>query len=513
MSVILVGFLVLVGWMLDIPALKSVFPGLVTMKANTALAFLFAGLSLWLLQVEEVGNATRRIAQACAGMAALIGLLTLVEYLAGWDFGIDELLFPESMGAVGTFAPGRMAPTTALNFLLTGGALLLLDTPRGFRVVEVLTLTAGVIGTLNLMGYAYGVKALYGLASYTQMALHTAVAFVVLSLSLLFARPDRGLMAMITSDNVGSVVARRLFPVAIGVPFLVGWLRLMGERAGLYDREYGAALLGLANMIILGAVVWWNADLLYRTDSERKRREEEVQKLNEDLTRRGIELGAINKELESFSYSVSHDLRAPLRSIDGFSQALVEDYPDTIDAQGKDYLQRVRAASQRMGQLIDDLLSLARITRSEMRREGVDLSALAQAIAGELQETQSERQVEFVIAQGMVATGDARLLRIVLENLLGNAWKFTGKRPRARIELGVTQDDGHRVYFVRDDGAGFDMAYANKIFGAFQRLHAMTEFSGTGIGLATVQRIIHRHGGRIWAEAAVGQGATFYFTL
>jgi len=148
-----------------------------------------------------------------------------------------------------------------------------------------------------------------------------------------------------------------------------------------------------------------------------------------------------------------------------------------------------------------------------MRREGVDLSALAQAIAGELQETQSERQVEFVIAQGLVATGDARLLRIVLENLLGNAWKFTGKRPRARIELGVTQDDGHRVYFVQDDGAGFDMAYANKIFGAFQRLHAMTEFSGTGIGLATVQRIIHRHGGRIWAEAAVGQGATFYFTL
>ena len=219
------------------------------------------------------------------------------------------------------------------------------------------------------------------------------------------------------------------------------------------------------------------------------------------------------QELEAFAYSVSHDLRAPLRSIDGFSQALLEDYADRLDAAGQDYLHRVRAASQRMGQLIDDLLTLSRLTRREMRRQTVDLSGLAQAIVTELQQREPQRQVEFVIAEGLVAHGDEHLLRVVLENLLDNAWKFTAKHPRARIEFGVTQIEGRPAYFVRDDGVGFDMAYADKLFGVFQRLHSRTEFEGTGVGLATVQRIIHRHGGQVWVEGAPEQGATFYFTL
>jgi light-regulated signal transduction histidine kinase (bacteriophytochrome) len=202
-----------------------------------------------------------------------------------------------------------------------------------------------------------------------------------------------------------------------------------------------------------------------------------------------------------------------LRSIDGFSLALLEDYSEKLDDEGKKHLERVRAATQRMGTLIDDLLNLARVTRASMRLEAVNVSEVATEVAEGLQKAQPDRKVDFRIEEGLDAMADSHLLRIALENLLGNAWKFTSKRASARIEFGKTKNNGTSAFFVRDDGAGFDSAYADRLFGAFQRLHAMTDFPGTGVGLATVQRIIHRHGGRVWAESSVGRGATFYFTL
>ena len=236
-------------------------------------------------------------------------------------------------------------------------------------------------------------------------------------------------------------------------------------------------------------------------------------RMSEDLQRRDIELAAVNDELEAFNYSVSHDLRAPLRTIDGFSQALLEDYEDQLDDEGKDYLGRTRAACQRMGILIDDLLNLSRVTRGELRHEEVNLTAIALQVKQELEEGNPGRKVTFEIADGAVTMGDPNLLRAVLDNLIGNAWKFTGNHETATIQFGVADDNGRPAFFVKDDGAGFDMEYAENLFGAFQRLHGMTEFSGTGIGLATVQRIIHRHGGRVWAEGEVEKGATFYFTV
>ena len=251
-----------------------------------------------------------------------------------------------------------------------------------------------------------------------------------------------------------------------------------------------------------------------RDVTQRKQTEQQVRRLNEELEQRAAELETSNKELEAFSYSVSHDLRSPLQNIDGFSQILLQDYANRLDVDGRDYLQRLRGSCQRMEEIIEALLALSNMTRMELQMQAVDLSALAQAVSAEFQRKDPNRLVDWVIAPGLTAHGDAKLLSVVLENLFGNAWKFTGQRPRARIEFGaLPQDDGKRVYFVRDDGAGFDMARAGSLFTPFKRLHDQGEFRGTGIGLATVQRVIRRHRGKIWAEGIVNHGATFCFTL
>ena len=248
------------------------------------------------------------------------------------------------------------------------------------------------------------------------------------------------------------------------------------------------------------------ASKVARDITDRKRAEEALANAKEAAE-------TASREFEAFSYSVAHDLRAPLRGIDGFSQVLLEDYSDKLDAEGQRYLGKVRESAQHMAQLIESLLMLARVTRSELRREQVDLSKIARAVAARMQSSQPQRQVEFLIAEGLTGNADARLLGIVLENLLGNAWKFTTRQAQACIEFGQEHEDSQTVFFVRDNGAGFDMAFASKLFGVFQRIHATHEFEGTGVGLATAHRIIRRHGGRIWAQGQVDQGAVFYFTL
>ncbi|MFZ5773044.1 MAG: sensor histidine kinase [Thermodesulfobacteriota bacterium] len=321
---------------------------------------------------------------------------------------------------------------------------------------------------------------------------------------------DRGVLRLLAASIITAVAAELSFTKYIsvfGIFNLVGHLFMLVSVFCIYRA-----------IVVTGLVQ--PTSLLFRNLKES---EEKISGLNRELQQHVAELQESNRELDAFSYAVSHDLRAPLRAIDGFSQALLEDYGSRLGEEGRDYLQRMSSASQRMTQLIEDLLNLSRSGRIELRRGEVDLSAMARDVAENLRKTQPGREVEFVIAPGLTVNGDERLLRVALDNLLGNGWKFTARREQGKIEMGMLAAGGNgrtgmhaeegNVYYVKDNGAGFAMVYADRLFAPFQRLHSRDEFGGTGIGLATVRRIIERHGGRIWAESAPDQGATFYFTL
>jgi len=316
--------------------------------------------------------------------------------------------------------------------------------------------------------------------------------------------------AVLATSLLAVLLISPVFRRAIAEPIvhLAGIARIVSR-----DRDYSVRATPTSDHDELSVLVDDFNDMLSQIQLRDAALQQAHGELEQRVAERTRELSASNKELEAFAYSVSHDLRAPLRSIDGFSQALLEDYADKLDANAQDHLQRVRRAAQRMSALIDDMLSLSRVTRCELRREKLDLSAMAKSIASDLQEAEPGRCVDFVIESGLTAVGDPQLLRSAMENLLRNSWKYTSGHPTARIEFCRSEENGLRPFIVSDDGAGFDARYADRLFGAFQRLHTATEFPGTGVGLATVQRIIHRHGGEIWAEGEVEKGATFYFTL
>ncbi|HZP41997.1 MAG TPA: ATP-binding protein [Candidatus Binatia bacterium] len=492
------GAATLVGWMFGLPLLTGGGAARTPMNPATAICLLVCAAALML--APETTPAARRARVACGLAIAGVGLIRLAGYLAGRDVGIDQILFAGRLADVPN-GPNRMAVNTAAGFVATGAALVGLDleTPAGRRPAQHLALGVFVMGLFVLTGYAYQTESLTRVRSAIPMALTTAVAFALVGAAVLAARPRAGFMEVLTSPGPGGASARRLLVAVSCVPWLLGWLQLQGWNAGVYAPEIGMGLFAAVTMIVLATIVWWNAWWLEQLDAERER-----------VSR---ELAAANKELEAFSYSVSHDLRAPLRAIDGFARILVEDHGPRLDDDGRRVLGVVRENARQMGRLIDDLLAFSRVGRKGLEKSRVDMAALALSVVAETRRLDPERRASVHVGPLLPALADGSLIRQVLVNLVGNAWKFTRGRPEAVIEIGCRRGKGETIYFVKDNGAGFDMRYAGKLFGVFQRLHRAEEFEGTGVGLAIVQRIVQRHGGRVWAEGVVDGGAVFYFAL
>ena len=517
---IVVGLTVIVGWAFNISILKSILPSELSMRPNAALSFMLSSIVFVILLHSNTGILGKRIGQLIALAVFILALLTLIEYIFNRNLGIDQLLFRENNGAFLSITNGKMSANTAFGFLFVSLSLLFFDTKIGKYILpsQVLSLLVVMLALMGITSRFYSRWSLLQLFQSTAMSFPTAFLFFVMSLGILISHPYEGFMKNATTENSSGIMLRYLFPAAILLPVIIELLATIGVEIGLYNIQLEPIARTLGMLFSVTVLLWLAVSKYEQFEMKQRKAEEEVKILNEELEKRVIErtkeLQTANKELESFSYSVSHDLRAPIRAIDGFTRKLADEYDKVLDDEGKRLLNIVLNNTKNMGQLIDDLLSFSRFSRKKVEQRDINMKGLVGEVSKELIEFNLDRKLEISIIEPLLEIkGDRALLKQVIVNLLSNSIKFTKSREKAIIEIGSYKNDDQNIYFVRDNGVGFNMKYVHKAFEVFQRLHSSSEFEGTGVGLAIAHKIIQRHGGKIWAESEIGKGATFYFSL
>jgi signal transduction histidine kinase len=513
-----IGCLALAGWLTGSTAFASIDLAWVTMKVNTAISLIAAGCALC-LNVGHTGDRAMAVqmSRLCTAVVMALASATLVEYLFYIDLGIDQMLLAEPLGAVGTVHPGRMAPLAAILFQVCGLALLTMTSEQRGRqklsALLALLLTAGSV--LVLLGYVFGASEFYTVSGlFSPISANTSLAFVLLGVGIQSANLPAGPLRSLASGYLGGILLRRMLPVAIVLPIATVWTRLVAQSEALFHSNgFGAAAVAAVMVMSIAGFLIWHAGMLDRLDCAQRRGDEQIKRLNAALNSRVVALEAANREFQGFSYSMSHVLRAPLRAIHGYAEILLEALGDKLSLEDRRLISVIQSSTVEMSELLDGILAFLRLGWQPMTIVSVDMNDNVRQAIGILKSKTAGRTIRFNIGDLPDAQADEAMVRRIWLNLLDNAIKFTSCRDEAKIEIGVQGNGNKTVYFVKDNGAGFDMQYVAKLFGVFQRLHDAAQFPGTGIGLAIVNRIVTRHGGRVWAVSGLDAGATFYFSL